>query len=125
MWVNTAQGNFGIILAEDETTGERKLYAGVAAGFDQQADEQAILSWGNKVNLGMLGGLLARAGKPKEKVKIRVTKLIPGGQRLDINIEGQITHQAGHDEAIVQMLLEAEQHGNDGAARIHIQKGSV
>ena len=26
MWFNTAQGTFGIILAEDETTGERKLY---------------------------------------------------------------------------------------------------
>ncbi len=63
MWFNTAQGSFGIILAENETTGERKLYAGVAAGLDQQADEQEILSWGNKVNLGMLGSLLARAKK--------------------------------------------------------------
>ena len=63
MWFNTAQGNFGIILAEDENTGERKLYAGVCKGFDQQADERAILSWGNKVNLGMLGSFLARAKK--------------------------------------------------------------
>jgi len=63
MWFNTAQGSFGIILAEDETTGERKLYAGVAAGFDQQADEQAILSWGNKVNIGLLEGLIAKTKK--------------------------------------------------------------
>ncbi|KKN87007.1 hypothetical protein LCGC14_0262760 [marine sediment metagenome] len=63
MWVNTMQGSFGIILAEDETTGERTLYAGVIAGFDQQADEQTILSWGNRVNLEMLRGLLARAKK--------------------------------------------------------------
>ncbi len=63
MWFNTAQGSFGIILVEDGATGERKLYGGVIAGFDQQADEQAILSWGNKVNLGMLGSLLARAKK--------------------------------------------------------------
>lgn len=66
MWFNTFRGSFGIILTEDETTGERKLYAGASAGFDQQADEQAILSWGNKVNLGLLESLLARAKKSRE-----------------------------------------------------------
>ncbi|KKL71570.1 hypothetical protein LCGC14_2093560 [marine sediment metagenome] len=60
MWFNTMQGSFGIILAEDETTGERKLYAGVVDGFNQDADEQAILSWGNKVNIGMLQALIAK-----------------------------------------------------------------
>ncbi|KKL20954.1 hypothetical protein LCGC14_2450300 [marine sediment metagenome] len=63
MWFNTTQGSFGIILSEDETTGERKLYAGVVSGLTQAGDEEAILSWGNKVNLGMLGSLLARAKK--------------------------------------------------------------
>lgn len=65
-WFNTIQGSFGIVLAENETTGERRLYAGVCKGDDQQADEQAIISWGNKVNLSMLESLIARA---KEKGK--------------------------------------------------------
>ena len=59
MWFNTAQGTFGIILAEDETTGERNLYAGVVNGSDTQADEQAILSWGNKVNPGILANMIS------------------------------------------------------------------
>jgi len=71
MWFNTAQGSFGIILAEDETTGERKLYAGASACFDQQADEQQILSWGNKVNLGMLGSFLTRAGQKAPHNRVR------------------------------------------------------
>lgn len=61
MWFNTMQGSFGIILAEDETTGKRRLYAGICKGDDQQADERLIISWGNKVNLGMLESLLVRA----------------------------------------------------------------
>jgi len=43
MWFNTMQGSFGIILAEDETTGERKIYAGVSSGQNQELDEKAIL----------------------------------------------------------------------------------
>lgn len=59
MWFNTAQGQFGIVVGENEM-GERKLYAGVVPGFDQQADERAILDWGNKVNIGLLEGLIAK-----------------------------------------------------------------
>ena len=59
MWFNTAQGAFGIVLGENDM-GERKLYAGVCSGDDQKADEQAILSWGNKVNIGMLEGMIAK-----------------------------------------------------------------
>jgi len=64
MWVNTVQGIFGFVVGENEK-GERKLYAGVVSGFSQEADEQAILSWGNKVNIGMVEGLIAKtkAGK--------------------------------------------------------------
>ena len=60
MWFNTAQGRFGIVVGENEM-GERKLYAGVVSGWlGQKADEQAILSWGNKVNIGMMEVLIAK-----------------------------------------------------------------
>jgi hypothetical protein len=63
IWFNTAQGHFGIILAEDPTTNERRLYAGVCTGSDQKQDEQNILAWGNKVNLILLGQFIERAGR--------------------------------------------------------------
>lgn len=65
MWFNTLQGTFGFVLGENET-GERKLYAGVASGRDQEADEQTILSWGNKVNIGMMEGLIAKTKTKNE-----------------------------------------------------------
>jgi len=98
MWSNTAQGSFGIILAEDKTTGERKLYAGVAVGLDQQADEQAILSWGNEVNLGMLASLLARAlGKTGILLRAEVD-----GKWGSYDIENPMLS----DEAVLQWIRE-------------------
>jgi len=59
MWFNTTQGVFGFVVGENER-GERKLYGGVVRGLDQKEDEQAILNWGNKVNIGMMEGLIAK-----------------------------------------------------------------
>ncbi len=59
MWFNTRQGAFGFVVGENEV-GKRTLYGGVASGVDQKADEQEILSWGNKVNIGMIEGLIAK-----------------------------------------------------------------
>ena len=59
MWFNTMHGTFGIVVGENDT-GELALYAGVARGLDQAADEEAILSWGNKVNIGLLQALIAK-----------------------------------------------------------------
>lgn len=66
MWFNTLQGSFGLVIGENEV-GKRTLYGGVARGFDQEADERAILSWGNKVNISLLVGLISKTktkGKP-------------------------------------------------------------
>ena len=68
MWFNTLQGSFGFVVGEDETTGKRRLYAGVVSGLDQKADEQELLSWGNKVNIGMMEGLIAKTKASKEEV---------------------------------------------------------
>ena len=59
MWFNSLQGSFGFVLGENEV-GKRTLYAGVAKGLDQKTDEQEILSWGNKVNIGMMESLIAK-----------------------------------------------------------------
>ena len=59
MWFNTRQGSFGFVVGENEM-GKRMLYGGVASGLDQKADEQEILSWGNKVNIGMIESLIAK-----------------------------------------------------------------
>lgn len=56
-WTNTAQGTFGFVVGENDR-GERKLYAGVVIGFNQAANEQAILDWGNKVDIPELLSLI-------------------------------------------------------------------
>jgi len=60
IWFNTRQGHFGFVIGEDETTGKRNLYGGVVPGFCQVADEQELLSWGTKVNIGMMESLIAK-----------------------------------------------------------------
>jgi len=105
IWFNTMQGSFGIILAEDETTGERKLYGGVSAGLNPQEDEKAILDWGNKVNLGMLATFMARTKPGLRKIELlkgllesqekdtgwdRLTPVIKASEKVegdDLNLE--------------------------------------
>lgn len=60
MWFNTNQGHFGLVLAEDTVTGERKIYGGVCSGLDQKADELDILRLGNKTNTDMLKAMLSK-----------------------------------------------------------------
>ena len=55
------------------------------------------------------------------KLHITVTKtLLSGKSQLRIEMDAVVTNQAGDDEAITEMLLEAEMHGNSGLARIHL-----
>lgn len=65
IWFSTLQGTFGFVLGENGR-GERKIYAGVVSGLDQKVDEQTILSWGNKVNIGKMEGLIAKTKVKKE-----------------------------------------------------------
>ena len=62
MWFNSIQGTFGFVVGENEM-GERKIYAGVVSGQTEETDEQAILAWGNKVNIGMMENLIAKTKK--------------------------------------------------------------
>jgi len=83
MWFNTSQGQFGFVVGETDM-GERKLYAGVCDGRDQRADEQTILSWGNKVNIGLMEGLIA---KTKKEAKCSECKHCPTGGSRQYNPE--------------------------------------
>jgi len=51
-------GTVGIVIGEDETTGERKAYIGTAQGFEQKADEKRILEWGTELGAGRIEELL-------------------------------------------------------------------
>lgn len=59
IWFSTRRGYCGLVVGENEM-GERKIYAGVASGHDQRADEEEILAWGSKVNIRMLTDLIAK-----------------------------------------------------------------
>ncbi len=60
IWFNSVAGTFGFVLGENER-GERKLYAGLVSGRSEEHDQQTVLDWGAKVNIGMMEGLLAKA----------------------------------------------------------------
>ncbi len=60
MWFNSASGSFGFVIGENESSGERHLYAGVISGIDEEEDKQEILDWGIKVNLAMIDNLLKK-----------------------------------------------------------------
>lgn len=61
MWFTSTSGCCGLVVGEDETTKERRLYVGISFGLSQEDDEEAILSWGSVVNIGMLEGLIAKS----------------------------------------------------------------
>ena len=56
-----------------------------------------------------------------KKLHITITRMLPGEKsRLRLEMNAVVISQAGDDKSIAEMLLEAEMHGNDGQARIHI-----
>ena len=48
-WFHSPGGLCGVIVAEDEFTGERKAYVGVGAGVDYTADRERVLALGTKL----------------------------------------------------------------------------
>jgi len=51
LWFTNLDGCIGIIVIEEDITGDRKAYIGPASGKDEKADTEAILAWGNKFSL--------------------------------------------------------------------------
>jgi len=45
------KGTCGIILVEEDVTGDPKAYLGVVSGHDEKADTGSIVAWGMKFSL--------------------------------------------------------------------------
>jgi hypothetical protein len=68
-WFNDMMGGcVGIVCAEDEKTGERKVYIGTGQGHSQGIDKQRILEGGQELPPSFLEGIL-RWLKPPKKAK--------------------------------------------------------
>lgn len=74
VWFSNPLGYFGFVAGKDVNTGERILFAGVATGADQKADEQFILNYGCKVNIGMMLHIIAEVSPPPQKKKKKPSK---------------------------------------------------
>lgn len=46
IWFTSFMGIIGIVIGEDETTGERKAYIGIASGFHTEMDKRMIAANG-------------------------------------------------------------------------------
>jgi len=57
-WFTNRDGCIGIVVIEEDVTGDRKAYIGPASGVDEKADTEHILAWGNKFSLGTAGRIL-------------------------------------------------------------------
>lgn len=51
LWFTNRDGCIGIVVGEEDITGDRKAYIGPASGTDEKADTEQILAWGNKFSL--------------------------------------------------------------------------
>jgi hypothetical protein len=51
MWFTNIKGCIGIVIVEEDVTGDRKAYIGPVPGADEKADTDEIISWGNKFPL--------------------------------------------------------------------------
>jgi hypothetical protein len=57
-WFTNRDGRIGIVVIEEDVTGDRKAYIGPASGADEKADTERILAWGNKFSLETAGRIL-------------------------------------------------------------------
>jgi len=51
LWFTNMKGTVGIVILEEDVTGDRKAYIGVVDGLNEQTDREALLAWGNKFSL--------------------------------------------------------------------------
>lgn len=67
LWFTNNQGSIGIIVIEEDVTGDRKAYIGIGSGSDEGVDAEAILAWGNKFPLDTVLRLKHLLEKKKKK----------------------------------------------------------
>ena len=54
IWFGNITGCAGIVIAEDDNTGERKAYLGVGRGENEKVDINRILQYGTKLSAQQL-----------------------------------------------------------------------
>ena len=59
-WFTGAKGCVGIVIGEDENTGERKAFIGVANGRNGNADAEAISAWGIRLSVAVLQDIIKK-----------------------------------------------------------------
>ena len=113
IWFNNMLGVVGIVVGEDENTGERKAYVGMATGYDLQDDIKLVAEVGGKFPLARAEELCALLAQPRKKVTgMRNMKcFFCGGQRflirrftrvqVDFDSEDVEIEEAGRQEAEV------------------------
>ncbi|MBA7567483.1 hypothetical protein ES708_09195 [subsurface metagenome] len=51
MFFTNVDGCIGIVVVEEDVTGDRKAYIGSVDGTNEKANTGAIMAWGNKLSL--------------------------------------------------------------------------
>lgn len=55
LWFSNLNGTVGIVIIEEDITGDRKAYIGaVPIVVDEKRDTEAIIAWGNQFSLRTL-----------------------------------------------------------------------
>lgn len=65
MWFSSRGGYCGLVVGEDELTGEKMAYIGVVSGNNEKVDAQEVAQWGCKVNLRRLNEIIKKHGLNK------------------------------------------------------------
>ena len=66
-WFTSQNGCMGIVVAQDETTGERKAYIAPVSGSNIVSDTNFILDWGCGIHLGIIEQISQLLKLTKEK----------------------------------------------------------
>ena len=66
LWFTNKDGCIGIVVIEEDVTGDRKAYIGVGQGNSEEVDTEQILAWGNKFSVDILERLNHFMRKPEK-----------------------------------------------------------
>ena len=69
LWFTNRDGVIGIVVIEEDVTGDRKAYIGIGEGKSEFTDTEAIVNWGNRFHSNTalrIERLLTYNGKRKE-----------------------------------------------------------
>jgi len=65
-WFSAVSGTIGVVIGEDEITGDMEAYIGLAAGVNQETDTEMLRKWGTPLSPAVLQEIVARL-KPPQK----------------------------------------------------------